>query len=539
MVNSHPLNGAALATWVKAATVAASVTLTATAEPTCIRGGVASFTGDASASVTAIRVFPGASTGASQAQGSAYPWYQGAGEAVLVGRATALAACERIVHAEAYGTATVTGSAIAESEIGEVIAAADFTIEAEATRNRPGRAVITAGATADPVAVVFGQTVNLLATSTARAEASVQLSGESFWRHDGYVEASATGILSPQITWSVLSVPLEMDFTIAAEAVRQRPATAVLSVSCLGTAEVLAGVPGEVDATVRATGEAIGTRVHGATVAGAASATTRIAVAPSQGHAALASAGTSLSGAATPNKNTVGLAQASTTSQSDATGIRQTWGEAVLAASTLGDASGGQDHPATVDATMGCIAAPVTHATQWYATVDAAAAATATPVEHATQHYAEAVATATTLEISAVQARSNPSLAYLYAFGSGSVVAVQGHTAQAAATAGAIGTALYATQHRAESSGQGSAQVLASGHYVRGGAVLAVLEALGTANGGRLRLATVDALVGATGRAFGLRRGDFNAPPERSMILSYEPRGMIVPEAERTLWVPA
>lgn len=560
MVNSHPLNGAALATWVKAATVAASVALTATAEPTCIRGGVASFTGDASASATAIRVFPGASTGASQALGSAYPWYQGAGEAVLVGRATALVACERTIYAEAYGTATVTGSAIAESEIGEVIAAAEFTIEAEATRNRPGRVVITAGATIDPPAVVFGQTVNLLATSTARAEASVQLSGESFWRHDGYVEASATGVLSPQVTWSIQSLPLEMGFTIAAEAVRQRPATAALSVSCLGTVEGLAGVPGEVDATVQATGEAIGTRVHGATVAGAASATARIAVAPSQGHAALASAGTSLSGAATPNKNTVGLAQVSTTSQGDATGIRQTWGEAVLEASILGDASGGQNHPATVDATMGCIAAPVTHATQWYATVDAAAAATATSVEHATQHYAEAVATATTLEISAVQARSNPSLAYLYVFGTVTANSQALLVGAVNATAGAeLAQSLLATQHWGESASQGSLTVTETSYYIRGGAVnatagaaliqallatshkgevLAVLEALGTANGDRARLATVDALVGATGRAFGLRRGDLNAPPERSMILSYEPRGMIVPEAERTLWVP-
>ena len=561
MVNSHPLNGAALATWVKAATVAASVTLTATAEPTCIRGGVASFTGGASASATAIRVFPGASTGASQALGSAYPWYQGAGEAVLVGRATALAACERTVYAEAYGTATVTGSAIAESEIGEVIAAAGFTIEAEATRNRPGRAVITAGATIDPPAVVFGQTVNLLATSTARAEASVQLSGESFWRHDGYVEASATGVLSPQVTWSIQSLPLEMDFTIAAEATRQRPATAALSVSCLGTVEGLSGAPGEVNGSAGATGEVIGTRVHGAIVAGAASATTRIAVAPSQGHAALASAGASLSGAATPNKNTVGLAQASTTSQSDATGIRQTWGEAVLAASILGDASGGQDRPATVDAIMGCTATPVTHATQWYATVDAAAEATATPVERATQHYAEAVATATTLDISAVNARSNPSLAYLYAFGTVTANSQALLVGAVNATAGAeLTQSLLATQHWGESASQGSLIVTETSYYIRGGAVnatagaaliqallatshkgevLAVLEALGTANGGRARLATAEASCGATGLAFGLRRGDFNAPPERSMILSYEPRGMIVPEAERTLWVPA
>lgn len=561
MVNSHPLNGAALATWVKAATVSAAVALTVTADATRVRGGTAALTGGATASVTAIRVFPGASTGASQAQGVAYPWYQGAGEAILVGRATALAACERIVHAEAYGTATVTGSAIAESEIGEVIAAADFTIEAEATRNRPGRAVITAGATIDPPAVVFGQTVNLLATSTARAEASVQLSGESFWRHDGYVEASATGVLSPQVTWSIQSLPLEMGFTIAAEAVRQRPATAELSVSCLGTVEGLAGVPGEVNGSAGATGEAIGTRVHGATVAGAASATTRIAVAPSQDHAALASAGASLSGAATPNKNTVGLAQASTSSQSDATGIRQTWGEAVLAASSLGDASGGQDRPATVDAIMGCTATPVTHATQWYATVDAAAEATATSVEHATQHYAEAVATATTLDISAVNARSNPSLAYLYAFGTVTANSQALLVGAVNATAGAeLTQSLLATQHWGESASHGSLTVTETSQYIRGGAVnatagaaliqallatshkgevLAALEALGTANGGRLRLATVDALVGATGRAFGLRRGDLNAPPERSMILSYEPRGMIVPEAERTLWVPA
>ena len=171
MVNSHPLNGAALASWVKAATVAAtvaaSIALTATADATRVRGGAASLTGGATVNAPAIRVFPAASTATSQAQGTAYPWYQAAGEAVLVGRATALAACERLVYAEAYGTATAMGSAIAESEIGEVIAAADFTIEAVATRNRPGRAVLTAGAVIDPPAVVFGQTVNLLAISTS------------------------------------------------------------------------------------------------------------------------------------------------------------------------------------------------------------------------------------------------------------------------------------------------------------------------------------------------------------------------------------
>ena len=499
MVNSHPLNGAALASWVKAATVAASVALTATVDATRVRGGAASFTGSATVSASAIRVFPAASTATSQAQGSVYPWYQAAGEAVLVGRATALAACKRIVHAEAYGTTTVTGSAIAESEIGEVIAAADFTIEAEATRNRPGLAILTAGAAIDPPAVVFGQTVNLLAISTARAEASVKLSGEGFWRHDGYVEADATGVLSPQVTWSVLSVPLGMGFTIEAEATRQRPATASMAVSCLGTAEGLAGVPGEVDATARATSEVNGTRVHGAQVAGSASAAYRIAVAPSQGHAATAVATASLLGSGAPSQTFAGRVTASAQASGSVTGTRAKPGAATATARLTAIVGSGINYPGTADATAG---------------------ATAIAVEPATQHYAEAVATATTLEISAVQARSYPSLAFLYATGHVTLAGVAVEVGAVSATASALlAEAAPATSHK--------------------GTVLAALVAQGTAQGDRVMLASVNALVGATGRAFGLRRGDLNAPPERSMILSYEPRGMIVPEAERTLWVPA
>lgn len=500
MVNSHPLNGAALASWVKAATVAASVALTATVDATRVRLGTASLTAGATVSATAIRVLTGASTATSQAQGSVYPWYQGAGEAVLVGRATALAACERLVYAEAYGTATAMGSAIAESEVGEVIAAADFTIEAVATRNRPGRAVLTAGAVIDPPAVVFGQTVNLLAISTARAEASVKLSGEGFWRHDGYVEADATGVLSPQVTWSVLSVPLGMGFTIEAEATRQRPATASMAVSCLGTAEGLAGVPGEVDATARATSEVNGTRVHGAQVAGSASAAYRIAVAPSQGHAATAVATASLLGSGAPSQTFAGRVTASAQASGSVTGTRAKPGAATATARlTAIVVASGINYPGTADATAG---------------------ATAIAVEPATQHYAEAVAMATTLEISAVQARSYPSLAFLYATGHVTLAGVAVEVGAVSATASALlAEAVPATSHK--------------------GTVLAALVAQGTAQGDRVMLASVNALVGATGSALGLRRGDLNAPPERSMILSYEPRGMIVPEAERTLWVPA
>ena len=499
MVNSHPLNGAALASWVKAATVAASVALTATVDATCIRGGVATLTGDASASVTAIRVFPAASTATSQAQGTAYPWYQAAGEAVLVGRATALAACERIEYAEAYGTATVTGSAVAESEIGEVIAATSFTLEAEATRNRQGRATLVAAATVDPPAVVFGQTVNLLATSTARAEASTKLSGEAFWRHDGYVAADATGILSQQVTWSVLSVPLGMGFTITAEAVRQQPATATMTVTCLGTADGMAGVPGEVDATARATSEVNGTRVHGAQVAGSASAAYRIAVAPSQGHAATAVATASLLGSGAPSQTFAGRVTASAQASGSVTGTRAKPGAATATARLTAIVGSGINYSGTADATAG---------------------ATAIAVEPAAQHYAEAVATATTLEISAVQARSYPSLAFLYAAGHVTLAGVAVEVGAVSATASALlAEAVPATSHK--------------------GTVLTALVAQGTAQGDRVVLASVNALVGATGSALGLRRGDLNVPPERSMIISYEPRGMIVPEAERTLWVPA
>ena len=606
MVNSHPLNGAALASWVKAATVAASIALTATADATRVRGGAASLTGGATVNAPAIRVFPAASTATSQAQGTAYPWYQAAGEAVLVGRATALAACERIVYAEAYGTATVTASAIAESEIGEVIAATSFTLEAEATRNRPGQATLVAEATVDPPPVVFGQTVNLLATSAARAEASTKLSGEAFWRHDGYVAADATGILSQQVTWSVLSVPLGMGFTITAEAVRQQPATATMTVTCLGTADGLAGVPGKVDASAQATGAATGTRVHGAQVAATAGMSVRLAMAPMQGHAATVSASTALSGLVAPSRNGAGAAQASTLSTGNADGARLTWGEASLTVNVVASASGGREHAATAETTMGAVAASgapylptdatayltlagseyhtailAVFATQWYAEANATASSSATPVGYATQHYAEAVGTPTTLAISAALARSNRALVYLHAFGNLTANSQASLVGVVNATAGAeLVQAVLATQHYAASTGQTNATLTATSTIARygmanatagvtisptvatshrgqaaaearllsaplvpatnhKGTVEAALVAQGEALGGRLILATVTATGEATGYVIGLRRGDLNAPPERSMIISYEPRGMIVPEAERTLWVPA
>lgn len=560
MVNSHPLNGAALASWVKAATVAASVALTATVDATCVRGGTASLTGGATVSATAIRVLPGACTVVGQATGAAYSWYQGSGEALLVGRATALAACERTINAEASGTATATGSAIAESEIGEVIAAADFTIEAEATRNRPGTAVLVAGATVDPPAVVFGQTVTLTAGSTARAEASVQFSGEGFWRHDGYAEADATGVLSQQVTWSIQSVPLGMGFTIAPEATRQRPAAATMTVLCQGTVTGLGGVPGEVDALAWMTGEATGTRVHGAWVTGSASATYRIAVPPYQNHAASAAATTRVTGSSAPSQTFAGRVTTSTQASGLATGTRVKPGAATATAQLAAIVGSGLDYPGAVNAEAG---------------------ATAIPVEPATQHYAEAVATLTTLEVSATQARSNPSLVYLYAFGNVAVTSVNTEVGSVVGlTQSGFTTITLAAQHYAACAGHGSLTVTENSQYLRGGAVSATaglavatttatshrgqasaiarllfepvipavshkgvvqatLVSQGEARGGRLYLATVSAALTATCYAVGTQRGDFNAPPERSIFISYEPRGMIVPEAERTLWVPA
>ena len=579
MVNSHPLNGAALATWVKAAAVTASVALTATASANQVFGGRAALSGAATASVKVIRVFPGASTATGRAQSSVYPWYQGAGEALLVGRATALAACERTVYAEAYGTATATGSAIPESEIGEVTGEASLTITAEATRNRPGRGVFTTGATATPPAVVFGQTVNLTAGGSARAEASIRLSGEGFWRHDGYVEAAATGALSPQVTWSIQSVPLGMGFSIAATATRQRPATALMAVTAEGLVAEETTKLGAAVATANALGTVTGTWVRAAAATATTASSSRLAVPPLQDHAGTVNGQTALTVSAAPLLRWQGVVAATTRVAGAVTGTRTTFATVAASGTLAVDLTPARSNPAlvylygssvatvdstaakvgAVNATAGLVASDVVQATQHYAASEGQAGVQATATEFcvrggavdataqaevsstlATSHKGVVNATAEAA-VSSTLATSHKGVVNATAEAAVSSTLATSHKGVVNATAGlTTSDVVPATQHYATSVGRFVAQAEAAGVRERLATVLATVSAQGTVRGSVDRPGAVSPpSATATGRAFGLRRGDLNAPPERSMILGYEPRGMIVPPAERTLWVPA
>lgn len=170
----------------------------------------------------------------------------------IAASATVLAYTEREVVASAAITASASVSAIPEAVFAEASTAASAAVTAEATKTQR---VPIAGATTD-AATTFVATAlitrhawvddPLITRAVAYGEASIQLSGESIWRHDAFVSAVASATTANSETAALVSTPAP-----------------VLSVVATATAvghRILAGRPhstAAATATITATGRAV------------------------------------------------------------------------------------------------------------------------------------------------------------------------------------------------------------------------------------------------------------------------------------------
>lgn len=477
-VNGFAVNQSALATWVKAATVVAALGLAATpVEAVRVRFSTAALVGSATPSAACVRVKPVAATATARLMGAAHPYLAAAGATDLIGTARAAAYCQRLVYAHADAVATTSSYVVADAEIGEAAFTGTLTVEALATRNRPGRATLTAGATSTPSGSVFGQVVTCAASATARVEAAVQLSGEAFVRHDGYAETMATGTLIPQVSWWERSVVMTGAMTLTAETQRTRPG----AVSALLTGGSLVNwgltLNGGVTATALGALAAVGSRDKTASAAISAVGTARLPVPPAIGYGGQATAQAAL-GAVAPS-------------------LLQARGRAAVTGRSTAEVQATRAFPAQATATT-------------RVTMDATLARSHLGLVYGYSHGA----------ITAYSFTAHQGAAAAVGQGSGSALGGYAKGGTVAATAGATATeVVHATQHYASATGLPLVQGQAAAY--------------------RGHAASVSALATLTVAAVGTVRGDYNAPPERSMVIRYEPRGMIVPEAERTLWVPA
>ena len=521
VINGFAVNAAARAAWVKSALVAAS----ATALGSC--AGVYAVGGAATAAIGATSQAASNVVRVAAAQGAGKASVSLAARPILGGRLAARATCDssvfllNTVQANAVGAAVLTGLATADAELGT--ATGDLTAEGATApiKVRFAQAVGPAMGASGVVAATYRTVVGAVGQALPLAvETTLQLDGESGWQHEGFARAAASAVAAVAAIYQ-LSRPLGV---VASQSVvaatRVTPATVTTAATLAG-----AGTAGQVFATNAAgagntVSTATGDRFKLAVVRGTVRARVTKAFSAAARNGLVAAP--------------AGQAVATTTAVCK-------FGGRVAGVSGLSATLRPADNYFET-AAGGCLTS---------------SQVTATRTLPADGLVGSGIAICNGITL----AKCHLSLAYLYSSTSGDVtpsvtvaarsdsVIVSSGTAttkvQQLGTVDAPATASLTSLTLANSYlGQATAPATASltsltlaNSYL--GQAAAALVAQGGALGDRLALATVDAALTATGRALGLRRGDLNAPPERSMILSYEPRGMIVPEAERTLWVPA
>lgn len=196
-INGFSLNGAAYPSWVVRAVVVAVAAASVTVAPTRITFATAF--GDAAVSVTLTQThtIQARATGTTDTSSFVQPRLIYAGASTAEATATGNGAVRRDVFAFAGGDATCTGEALTAQALGEVDATAASTVVlADAHIIHPGRSLVLCEATGDGTADVTRYptvVAGLGSVQYTRGEASVQRSGESFYRHDGYVPLATAG----------------------------------------------------------------------------------------------------------------------------------------------------------------------------------------------------------------------------------------------------------------------------------------------------------------------------------------------------------
>ena len=281
-INRYAINSGASPDWVQRAAAVAVAAALATVSPTKTTYSTATGNAGAVASVSPTHKQVAAATGTAGANGDVSPRLIYAASAAGTAGATGNAAVRRDVYATAAGDATCTGYALAADKLGEATAnAAASVVFAKAHIVKPASTSKTCGATAiPPVGLVTRRpTVLAYAAATGRAESKKKASGQSFYRHDGYVlgaMATATATIVPDRV-RVIATFGSFEFAEAtgdATAFIRQPGR-VAAVGTATGAQAFASIifGGRVNAIANATGSALGVPYRGTTAIGTASAT--------------------------------------------------------------------------------------------------------------------------------------------------------------------------------------------------------------------------------------------------------------------------
>lgn len=281
-INRYAINGGASPDWVQRAAAVAVAAALATVSPTKTTYSTATGNAGAVASVSPTHKQVAAATGTAGANGDVSPRLIYAASAAGTAGATGNAAVRRDVYATAAGDATCTGYALAADKLGEATAnAAASVVLAKAHIVKPASTSKTCGATAIPPSGLVTRRPTVLASglATGRAESKKKASGQTFYRHDGYVLgalATATATIVPDRV-QIIATFGSFEFADAvgdATAFIRQPGR-VYAVGAATGAQAFASIifGGRVNANAGATGAALGVPYRGTTVLGTAGAT--------------------------------------------------------------------------------------------------------------------------------------------------------------------------------------------------------------------------------------------------------------------------
>jgi hypothetical protein len=260
-LNGFAVNSSALATWVKAALVAASVGCAASAVATYDHRAASALSagGVGTTQVTLTRVATSALSAGGAATASAGTIW--GGRSALAAGSFGSSFVYRPVSATVTGAAGVSGTAIPSGMMGEVELSAGLDGAASGTKIQFTTAALSAGGDGEARAQ-FGSPVLGYGTALGLAEASTQLFGETLFSHDGFVLAEAgTTATVAETHWQRFiagTVTPAAGLSGAAQAYKTHPGHAALSGGVQdATVDFRNRLYGETSATLAAAGDAV------------------------------------------------------------------------------------------------------------------------------------------------------------------------------------------------------------------------------------------------------------------------------------------
>jgi hypothetical protein len=260
-LNGFAVNSSALAAWVKAALVAASVGCASSAVATYNHRVTSALSAGSAgvAQVTQTQVVTSALSAGGSASASAGTIWGGRSE--LAAGSFGVSFVYRTIPATVTGAAGAIGTALPNDQLGVAELSAGLDGAASGTKVQFTTAALAAGGDGEARAQ-FGSPVLGYGTALGLAEASTQLFGETIFTHDGFVLAEAgTTAAVAETHWQrfiTSTVTPAAGLSGTAQAYKTHPGHAALSGGVQdATADFRNLLYGETSATFAATGDAV------------------------------------------------------------------------------------------------------------------------------------------------------------------------------------------------------------------------------------------------------------------------------------------